>query len=229
MTLPKPRAVIFDWDNTLVDTWPIIHTALNATLRDMGRPEWTLEQTRGNVSKSMRDSFPLVFGESWRAAADLYQSHYRSSHLQRLTPLPLASEVLEGVRRMNIPCVVVSNKRGPNLRQEVTHLEWDHYFGKIVGADDAANDKPHVDPVNLAFEKTDMTPGEHVWFIGDSEVDLECALNWGCTSVLYGESAKDHPDYSPTHFRGFPYHAHVHTHAQTLDLLAQASKSSSRP
>ena len=28
LKLPKPKAVIFDWDNTLVDTWPLIHQAI---------------------------------------------------------------------------------------------------------------------------------------------------------------------------------------------------------
>jgi phosphoglycolate phosphatase len=27
--LSIPRAILFDWDNTLVDTWPLIHTAMN--------------------------------------------------------------------------------------------------------------------------------------------------------------------------------------------------------
>ena len=27
--LPRPRAILFDWDNTLVDSWVTIHEALN--------------------------------------------------------------------------------------------------------------------------------------------------------------------------------------------------------
>ena len=29
--LPRPRAILFDWDNTLVDSWVTIHEALNIT------------------------------------------------------------------------------------------------------------------------------------------------------------------------------------------------------
>ena len=32
LQLPKPKAVIFDWDNTLVNTWPIIHDEVNDLL-----------------------------------------------------------------------------------------------------------------------------------------------------------------------------------------------------
>ncbi len=62
LKLPKPKAVIFDWDNTLVDTWPLIQAAIDATMRATGREEWGLEKVRNNVHKSMRESFPKIFG-----------------------------------------------------------------------------------------------------------------------------------------------------------------------
>lgn len=220
MVLPKPRAVIFDWDNTLVDTWPIIHEALTATFNAMGQEPWTFDQTRLRVRKSMRDSFPEVFGGNWQEAGVIYQQQYRANHLAKLTPLPLALEVLEAVRKNGLYSVVVSNKKGVTLKQEVEKLGWGKWFDSVVGSDDAARDKPHTDPVNLAFEKTHIKPGQDVWFIGDSEIDLECALNCGCTAILYGESAKDHPEYTKSHYIGFPYHAHVHNHEETLKLLA---------
>jgi len=219
MNLPKPEAVIFDWDNTLVNTWPIIHAALVATFQEMGQEAWTFDQTRRRVSKSMRDSFPEIFGEGWKKAGDIYQQHYRRNHLTNLESLPFAEKVLKQVRARGLYNVVVSNKKGPNLRQEIEHIGWNHYFDNIIGADDAARDKPFVDPVHLAFEKTSIKPSANVWFIGDSEIDLECALNTGCTAILYGELAKDHPDYTPTHYHGIPYHAHVMGHEALLELL----------
>ena len=44
MNLPKPNAVIFDWDNTLVNTWPIIAEALNATFRALKKPDWCMDE-----------------------------------------------------------------------------------------------------------------------------------------------------------------------------------------
>ena len=32
-----PRAILFDWDNTLADNWTAITTAMNATLAAMDR------------------------------------------------------------------------------------------------------------------------------------------------------------------------------------------------
>lgn len=217
--LGRPRAIIFDWDNTLVNTWPIIHDALSATFRAVGKEPWTFEETCNRVRKSMRDSFPEVFGEGWEEAGKIYQSHYKSTHLDKLQPLPLSVELLERIRELALFCVVVSNKKGPTLRLEVEKLGWGGYFDAIIGSDDAARDKPHADPVHLAFEKADIAPSPDVWFIGDSEVDLECALNTGCTAILYGDLAARHPDYTHSHFQGVPYQAHVHGHDELIEML----------
>ena len=217
--LIKPRAIIFDWDNTLVNTWPIIHDALAQTFVEMGLEAWSLEQTKSRVRKSMRDSFPEIFGDNWQEAAKLYQAHYRSSHLGKLEALHQAKEVLEKVKKLGLYSAVVSNKKGGNLREEAVHIGWSNLFDNITGADDAARDKPFADPVHLALAGSGIFPSADVWFIGDSEIDLECALNTSCTAILYGDDASAHPDYSSTHYQGFPYNAHVVSHAQTLELL----------
>ncbi|MDX1975745.1 MAG: HAD hydrolase-like protein [Rickettsiales bacterium] len=217
--LPTPEAIIFDWDNTLVNTWPIIHAALEATFIEMGLTPWSFDETRNRVRKSMRDSFPEIFGADWEKAGVIYQTHYRKQHLVNLEPLPKAQALLEHIKARKLHCVVVSNKKGPNLRQEIAHLGWEGYFETAVGADDAARDKPFCEPVLMAFDKSHIKPGPHVWFIGDSDIDLECAFNTGCTAILYGESAREHPQYTATHFLGHAYHLHVHHHDEIIALL----------
>ncbi|MEI6986480.1 MAG: hypothetical protein WCK65_10140 [Rhodospirillaceae bacterium] len=38
-----PLAIIFDWDNTLVDSWECLHASINVTLVAMGQRPWTNE------------------------------------------------------------------------------------------------------------------------------------------------------------------------------------------
>ena len=63
-----PRAVVFDWDNTLVDTWPVIHDSMNAALAAMGHAPWSFDETRERVRRSMREAFPEMFGARWEEA-----------------------------------------------------------------------------------------------------------------------------------------------------------------
>ena len=51
--LGRPRAILFDWDNTLVDSWATIHEALNFLMRAMDKPEWSPAETRERVRLSL--------------------------------------------------------------------------------------------------------------------------------------------------------------------------------
>ena len=147
----SPRAILFDWDNTLVDTWATIHDALNFLMRAMDRAEWSLAETRERVRLSLREAFPLYFGERWEEARDIYLARFRAIHLERLTPLPGRESMLRNLAGQGIYLGVVSNKTGDLLRREVTRLGWTNLFGSIIGAGDASLDKPACEPVHLAL------------------------------------------------------------------------------
>ncbi|MCB2102324.1 MAG: HAD family hydrolase [Rhodobacterales bacterium] len=180
----RPRAVIFDWDNTLVDTWPTIHDALDHTFRAYGLKPWTLEETRARVRRSMRESFPPLFGDRWEEAGQVFYARFQARHLDTLTPLDGAAEMLEALQAAGCYLAVVSNKTGRLLRREADHLGWSGRFGRLVGAGDTARDKPAVDPVDLALDGTGIPRGDDVWFAGDTDVDLECARAAACRPVL---------------------------------------------
>jgi len=180
----KPKAVIFDWDNTLIDSWPAIHDAQNHTLAHFGQPRWTFEETKTRVRKSMRDSYPQLFGERWREAGEVFYARFEAHHLESLTPLPGAAELLAGLSGDGYYLGVVSNKKGDYLRKEAAQLGWDRYFGRMVGAFDAKKDKPAPEPVDMALEGSGLEKGPDVWFVGDADVDLECAQNAGCVPIL---------------------------------------------
>lgn len=187
--LEKPRAVLFDWDNTLVDSWPVIHDALNVTLTAYGLEPWTLAETKQRVRKSMRDSFPALFGERWEEAGDVFYERYAAIHIEKVEAAPHARDMLEQLYDNGIYLGVVSNKKGDYLRQEAAHLGWERYFGRIVGALDAAQDKPAPAPVALALDGSGILPGRAVWFAGDADIDMECAANAGCVPVLIRREA----------------------------------------
>jgi len=180
----RPRAVIFDWDNTLIDSWLCIQEAYNLTFRHFAMPEWSMAEIRANVAKSMRDSFPEMFGSRWEEARDVFYHSYETIHLSHLRPLPGAAEMLDNLAASGIYLAVVSNKAGPYLRTEAEILGWSRLFGRLVGATDAEADKPHPAPVTLALADTGIQPGRDVWFVGDSAIDMQCACNSGCIPIL---------------------------------------------
>lgn len=186
LELCVPRAIIFDWDNTLVDSWGTIHEALNFLMRAMDKPEWSIEDTRERVRLSLREAFPFYFGDRWEEARDIYLGRFREIHLERLTPLAGREAMLRSLVEQGIYLGIVSNKTGELLRREVAQLGWSDLFGNVVGAGDVPFDKPAADPVHLALEPSGVPAGEAVWFVGDTAVDVECAVNSGCIPVVLG-------------------------------------------
>lgn len=210
---PPPRAVIFDWDNTLVDTWPTITRCYNAVFTAFGMVQWTEAETRARAHGSLRDAFPVLFGARWEEARDVFYGTFNACHLETLRPIDGAAELLRDLVARNIYLAIVSNKMGPALRTEVGHLGWSGLFGKVVGATDAARDKPAPDPVTIALSGADLRPSDAVWFVGDTVVDLQCAHATGCVPVLF---RAEEP--APSEFLAYPPRIHAPNY-RTLGAL----------
>ena len=188
--LARPRAVLFDWDNTLVDSWETLRVAINAALVAFGQTPWTIAQTRQRVRRSLRDSFPELFGEDWQRARDVFYRTFEAEHLKTVTALPGAAALVAALAA-DLPLGVVSNKHGELLRREVVHLGWSGHFRSLVGAADAPRDKPDRAPVDkalavLAGSGIEPPPNQDVWFVGDTALDMQTAHAAGCIPVLFG-------------------------------------------
>jgi phosphoglycolate phosphatase len=185
--MTRPRAIVFDWDNTLVDSWATIHEALVLTFTAMGHEPWTLAETKARVRHSLRDAFPALFGDRWDEARKLYLDHFTAIHIERLSPIAGAAALLAEAQDAGFHLAVLSNKTGRILRREVEHLGWTKHFARLVGAGDASADKP--DPIAMRFTlEGSGFAGADVWYIGDTALDMECAARAGCVGVLLGSA-----------------------------------------
>ena len=185
----RPDVLLFDWDNTLVDGWVGITAALNAAFGAFGKPIWTTEDTRNRVRVSLKESFPVMFGDAWENARDIFYGAFRGNHLDHVTPMPGAAEAF--LAGAPWPRGVVSNKAGKYLPEEVAHLEWGSHFGSVIGAGDASADKPDPAPILMALEQLGFPAGRSVWYLGDTALDMVAARAAGVTAVLVGDASHD--------------------------------------
>ena len=189
MAPSRPTLLLYDWDNTLVDGWAGITAALNAAFDAFALPHWRVQDTRERARVSMRESFPKLFGPDWQRARDIFLGSLSAQHLQHVHPMDGAAALLEA----GAPWVqgVVSNKTGRFLRAEVTHLGWDSHFRTVVGAGDAAADKPDPASILLALAKLSARADPGVWYLGDTASDMQAARAAGITAVLVGDASHD--------------------------------------
>jgi phosphoglycolate phosphatase len=105
--------------------------------------------------------------------------------------MPGAEDLLDVLRERDVPLAVVSNKKGDLLRREIDCLGWTSRFSAIVGAQDAAADKPDPAPAHLALRTAGLSISGDIWFVGDTDIDMRTAVASGCYPVLVGPGPSD--------------------------------------
>jgi len=191
-TAAFPALIIFDWDDTLVDSYPAIHLAINAARRAFALPEWSLHEARENCRIALRESFPLWFGEKWEEASAIFYESFAQNHITMLGLKAGAADILAFLSARQIPLAVNSNKTSSYLQEEMLHLEWAHHFSAVVGANDVARGKPNPEGVEKIRQQCGITADQPVWFIGDNAVDSATAHAGGCLPIIIAA------DFQPT-------------------------------
>lgn len=176
------KAILFDWDNTVVDTQIMVLKALNKTLGEMNKP--TLHSYI-NAPERMA-FFKQTFGEECDYAYSLFVDNLKSESPESIRIFPGFISFLELIAEKGIFTGVVSNKHSGLLRREIDSLGLTERFNIIVGSGDTDQDKPSPKPLLYALSTGGITPcTEAVFFIGDSAVDMECAKNASVRGIAY--------------------------------------------
>ncbi|WCR54267.1 MAG: Phosphoglycolate phosphatase [Wolbachia endosymbiont of Ctenocephalides orientis wCori] len=182
----NPLAVVFDWDNTLVDTHDNILNAIDHTINLMG---YSNKKADRNYHESRKCYMVGLFGDQWKKANKIYQQYLDDALLQNITLNHGVQEMLTVLKSKNVYLAIVSNKKNTNLREEVAYFKLDSYFNRVIGSGDAEEDKPSATPLLFALEEYTLPINrENVFFIGDSVTDILCAQNANCLPIIYGES-----------------------------------------
>lgn len=197
------KAIIFDWDGTLVDTCGLVLDAHNHVRGHYDFPLWTMEDFLGRASQSAREYYPTIYGDKADEAQIILYDYVKKHHLDSLKPMNNATDLFDAINHLNIPMGIVSNKRHDTLNIEIDYMQWRAHFKSAIGAGKANKDKPSIAPLLMALNEIDnqLTPAD-ILYVGDTETDLLCAQNAACDIVLI-QSDKPRPDlisqYSPAY------------------------------
>lgn len=172
--VPAPTLVLFDWDNTLIDSFPLLHAASTYVRTALGYMPWSEAEARQNIRQAAKDIFPVLYGDRWPQAMELYYTYVAAHHLADLKPLSDAHALLCFLKSKGMDMGVVSNKRSHLLQAEIEHLGWGQFFKVTIGADDVLHGKPDPAGLQLALRVCDVLP-QSAWYMGDTETDMQAA------------------------------------------------------
>ncbi len=180
--------IVFDLDGTLIHSAPDIHDAVNRMLADESLAPLSLERVTsfvGNgvprlVERVMRDR-----GLDPARHAELmavFLRYYEANPTRLTRPFPGVEAALKALAGKGHVLGVCTNKPAGVAADILEKLGLGHYFKTVFGGDSLPEKKPDPKPL-LACIKA-MGGGEAI-YVGDSEVDAECAERAGVPFILF--------------------------------------------
>lgn len=179
-----PAAVFWDWDGTLADSFGFLAEAHSHTREALGLAPITREEYLPYFGKPRETIYPALYPNKEQEAIEVF-GKYVVDNCANIETISGAEDVLKLFKAHNVYMGIVSNKKADLIKEELKHNGWDEYFSVVVGAGDAAHDKPATDPLELALKTAggDWDRAD-IWYVGDTENDLACAKATGVKVIF---------------------------------------------
>ncbi|HEV8385484.1 MAG TPA: HAD family hydrolase [Candidatus Acidoferrales bacterium] len=173
------RAVLFDWDGTLLDSYHADAAAYQAMFHRLGIA-WGIAELEKHYSPNWHRVYRAagIPRTRWEEADRLWQSAYAN-----LRPALMRGSrpVLRRLAGRYVLGLVTSGNRA-RVRGQIRKFGFAGTFRAAVFAEDAQKRKPHPAPLKLALARLRMKPRECV-YVGDSPEDIEMARRAGVRAV----------------------------------------------
>jgi 2-phosphoglycolate phosphatase len=172
---PEPRAVLFDFDGTLADSYPAITASVNHVRSLYGLPSLTESTVRRYVGRGPANLLTHTLSQE-ASAADVaaYKAHHPSVLRSGTTLMPGAAEVLASLQERGILLGLCSNKPIAFTRELLSILRVAGHFTVVLGPEEVAHPKPAPDMLRTALQRLAVSADEAL-YVGDMTVDVETA------------------------------------------------------
>ncbi|MEK6710896.1 MAG: HAD family hydrolase [Nitrospinota bacterium] len=169
------RAILFDHDGTLVDSYPGIALCMRLTCRDLGKPEMTEEEVQASIGPTLEERFAELWGPVAAAeAARIYRSHYEVHFLSGTRLLEGVKPTLDALAARGIPMACVTNKSWNYCVRQLEHFGLRERMRVVYGNLQGFPPKPNPAMVLAALEVLGVGPQEAV-LVGDTAIDVRTA------------------------------------------------------
>lgn len=178
------RAIIFDLDGTLIDSGPDIAIAVNKMLVEIGKPTLPVESIERFIGNGASMLITHVLEEvgapadkaSVKTCTDLYLANYHQTPVVRTRFFEDVVDDLKQLHKAGLQLGICTNKSHALTLSVLEKLGIDQLFQVVVGADIVAQHKPDAGHLLAVINALGLRVDEVV-YVGDTEVDAQCALN----------------------------------------------------
>jgi phosphoglycolate phosphatase len=173
------RAVLFDWDGTLLNSYEADVRAYLTMFRAIG-----IAWDAADLARHYSPNWYRVYRAArlprakWKEADRLWTIAYG---IENPKLLPGARRVVQMLGRDFVLGIVTSGDR-TRVRRQVRDFQLTAYFSACVCSQDTLKKKPHPAPLELALRRLRAHPDECI-FVGDAPEDVEMARRAGVRSI----------------------------------------------
>lgn len=174
------RAVLFDLDGTLVDSYAALADAVNYARRAHGLDDIAPARIRDFVGSGLERLLQRAFETSNvpPSVQEAFEHRYDEICCSESRILDDVEETLAELSQMGVRMAVCTNKPTSFSKKILDFVDLSRHFDAIVGPDLAGASKPDGAHVLRTLEATGC-PAESALFVGDMTIDVEAARNGG--------------------------------------------------
>jgi len=189
------KLVIFDWDGTISDSVArIVNSMQSAAVElDMAMPTYLeVKEIIGlGLTEAVFRLFPQASREQVFQLQTSYSRHYRAEDSSPCPFFPGVEETLHQLKADGYQLAVATGKSRAGLDRVLLSLGMEDFFHNSRCADETLS-KPHPLMLEELLAEFDL-PAEAAVMVGDTEFDMEMAVNAGMPriAVSYGAHHAD--------------------------------------
>jgi phosphoglycolate phosphatase len=179
------RAVLFDLDGTLVDSYSALADAVNFARRRFGLCDLSEETIRDFVGEGLERLLRRAFDaeEVPAGATEAFEARYDEICCEQSRVLADVESTLSALSGIGVAMAVCTNKPTSFSRKILEFLHLAPFFCAIVGPDTAGARKPAPQHVLRTLEATNCSRDEAL-FVGDMPIDVQAAHNSGIDAAV---------------------------------------------
>jgi len=174
-----PRAVLFDFDGTLANTYPGIAASINHIRAGYGLAPLPEDEVRRNVGRGpaylLRQTVPV--GEN-AGNVEAYKRHQMEVMHDGTRLFPDTLPTLQALQALGLQLGICSNKPKTLTLDLLRHFKLASFFATVVGPEDVPRPKPAPDMVRHGLAALQLNADEAL-YVGDMVVDIETARSAG--------------------------------------------------
>jgi phosphoglycolate phosphatase len=167
--------VLFDFDGTLIDSYPAITASVNHVRSLYGLGPLPIAEVKRHVGRGPAYLLAATVGRGDLAAnVAAYRLHHPTVMRSGTHLLPGAAVALQALHARGLRLGICSNKPVAFTRELVGFLGVGNDLDLLLGPEDVARPKPAPDMLLAALQRLGLA-GPEVVYVGDMVVDIETA------------------------------------------------------